>query len=113
MIGKAKLGFIQFVTQSVLAYIQAKIIYPDRKIDDLMNIHCWAGLELIEKYDFFVIFYNPMKLNVGKLSFKKLGISSKCYKMPSEKVIQKWFKNALISNYEAGRVSRKISKCLN
>ena len=52
MIGKAKLGFIQFVTQCVLAYIQAKIIYPDRKIDDLMNIHCWAGLELIEKHVF-------------------------------------------------------------
>ena len=82
MIGKAKLGFIQFATQCVFADIQGGIIYSDRRRVDLMNIHCWAGSELIEKTCFFMIFYNPMKLNVGKLSFKKLGISSKCYKMP-------------------------------
>ena len=48
MIGKAKLGFVQFVTQCVFADIQGKTKHSDRKRVDLMNMHCWAGLKLVE-----------------------------------------------------------------
>ena len=56
MIGKAKLGFIQFVTQCVFADIQGKTKHSDRKRVDLMNMHCWAGLKLVETKTIFVCF---------------------------------------------------------
>ena len=56
MIGKAKLGFVQFVTQCVFADIQGKTKHSDRKRVDLMNMHCWAGLKLVEKTCFLCDF---------------------------------------------------------
>ena len=40
VIGKAKLGFVQFVTQCVFADIQGKTKHSDRKRVHLMNMHC-------------------------------------------------------------------------
>ena len=56
MIGKAKLGFVQFVTQCAFADIQGEIKHSDRKIVYLMNMHCWAGLKLVETKTIFVCF---------------------------------------------------------
>ena len=56
MIGKAKLGFVQFVTQCVFADIQGKTKHSDRKRVHLMNMHCWAGLKLVEKTCFLCDF---------------------------------------------------------
>ena len=56
VIGKAKLGFAQFVTQCVFADIQGKTNHSDRKILYLMNMHCWAGLKLVETKTIFVCF---------------------------------------------------------
>ena len=56
MIGKAKLGFVQFVTQCVFADIQGKTKHSDRKRVDLMNMHCWAGLKLVETKTICVCF---------------------------------------------------------
>ena len=77
VIGKAKLGFVQFVTQCVFAHVQGKTKHSDRKRVHLRNMHCWAGFKLVEKTYFFVIFYKPMKPKLGKLILKKLLISSK------------------------------------
>ena len=56
VIGKAKLGFIQFVTQCVFADIQGKTKHSDRKRVYLMNTHCWAGLKFVETKTIFVSF---------------------------------------------------------
>ena len=54
VIGKTKLGFIQFVKQCVFADIQGKTKHSDRKRVYLMNMHCWAGLKLVETKTIFV-----------------------------------------------------------
>ena len=41
--------FVQFVTKCDVADIQGKCKDSGRKRVDFMNMHCWEGLEMIDK----------------------------------------------------------------